>query len=54
MAGKSRKSARDKAQQEFVSEAEELLDRMRDDLSALAEASAAGRETPPASPSTAP
>jgi two-component system chemotaxis sensor kinase CheA len=48
MAGKSRKSARDKAQQEFVSEAEELLDRMRDDLSALAEASAAGRETPPA------
>jgi two-component system chemotaxis sensor kinase CheA len=48
MAGKSRKSARDKAQQEFVSEAEELLDRMRDDLSALAEAGAAGRETPPA------
>jgi two-component system chemotaxis sensor kinase CheA len=48
MAGKSRKSARDKAQQEFVSEAEELLDRMRDDLSALAEAAAAGRETPAA------
>lgn len=48
MAGKSRKSARDKAQQEFVSEAEELLERMRDDLSALAEASAAGRETPAA------
>ena len=48
MAGKSRKSARDKAQQEFVSEAEELLDRMRDDLSALAEASAAGREVPAA------
>jgi two-component system, chemotaxis family, sensor kinase CheA len=48
MAGKSRKSARDKAQQEFVSEAEELLDRMRDDLSSLAEASAAGREVPPA------
>jgi len=47
MAGKSRKSARDKAQQEFVSEAEELLDRMRDDLSALAEATAAGREVPP-------
>jgi two-component system chemotaxis sensor kinase CheA len=46
MAGKSRKSARDKAQQEFVSEAEELLDRMRDDLSALAEATAAGREIP--------
>jgi two-component system chemotaxis sensor kinase CheA len=46
MAGKSRKSARDKAQQEFISEAEELLDRMRDDLSALAEAGAAGRETP--------
>jgi two-component system, chemotaxis family, sensor kinase CheA len=46
VAGKSRKTARDKAQQEFVSEAEELLDRMRDDLSALAEANAAGRETP--------
>jgi two-component system chemotaxis sensor kinase CheA len=45
VAGK-RKTARDKAQQEFVSEAEELLDRMRDDLSAIAEASAAGRETP--------
>jgi two-component system chemotaxis sensor kinase CheA len=48
MAGKTRKSARDKAQQEFVSEAEELLDRMRDDLSALAEANAAGREVPAA------
>jgi two-component system chemotaxis sensor kinase CheA len=46
VAGKGRKTARDKAQQEFVSEAEELLDRMRDDLSALAEAAAAGRETP--------
>jgi len=48
MAGKSRKSARDKAQQEFVSEAEELLERMRDDLSALAEAHAAGRAAAPA------
>ena len=48
MAGKSRKSARDKAQQEFVSEAEELLERMRDDLSALAEAQAAGRAAAPA------
>jgi two-component system chemotaxis sensor kinase CheA len=46
VAGKGRKTARDKAQQEFISEAEELLDRMRDDLSALAEANAAGRETP--------
>jgi len=48
MAGKIRKSARDKAQQEFVSEAEELLERMRDDLSALAEAHAAGRAAAPA------
>src|SRR5262245_66264085 len=48
MAGKGRKSARDKAQREFVSEAEELLERMRDDLSVLAEAEAAGREAPPA------
>jgi two-component system chemotaxis sensor kinase CheA len=46
VAGRGRKTARDKAQQEFVSEAEELLDRMRDDLSGLAEANAAGRETP--------
>ena len=43
MAGKNRKSARDKAQREFVSEAEELLERMRDDLSTLAEAQNAGR-----------
>ena len=48
MAGKSRKSARDRAQQEFLSEAEELLERMRQDLSALAEASAAGRAAAPA------
>ncbi len=48
MAGKGRKSARDKAQLEFVSEAEELLERMRDDLSALAEAHAQGREAQPA------
>jgi two-component system chemotaxis sensor kinase CheA len=48
MAGKSRKSARDKAQREFVSEAEELLERMRDDLSSLAEAHNAGREAAPA------
>jgi two-component system chemotaxis sensor kinase CheA len=46
---KGRKSARDKAQQEFVSEAEELLELMREDLSVLAEASAAGREAPAAS-----
>ena len=48
MAGKSRKSVRDKAQHEFVSEAEELLERMRHDLSTLAEAHAAGRGAPPA------
>jgi two-component system chemotaxis sensor kinase CheA len=48
MASKGRKSARDKAQQEFVAEAEELLERMRDDLSALAEAQAVGSEAPPA------
>ena len=47
MASRSRKSARDKLQQEFISEAEEILERMRDDLSALAEQRAAGREAPP-------
>jgi two-component system chemotaxis sensor kinase CheA len=47
MATRKRKPARDKLQQEFVSEAEEILERMREDLSALAELSAAGRETPP-------
>jgi len=37
-----------KLQQEFVSEAEEILERMRDDLSTLAEATSGGREAPPA------
>ncbi len=46
MASRSRKSARDKLQQEFISEAEEILERMRDDLSTLAEQRAAGREAP--------
>jgi two-component system chemotaxis sensor kinase CheA len=48
MAGKSSKPTRDKAQQEFTSEAEELLEQMRDDLSLLAEAHAAGRQAQPA------
>ena len=47
MATRRRKTARDKLQQEFVSEAEEILERMRDDLSALAELCAGGREAPP-------
>ena len=47
MAARRRKTARDKLQREFVSEAEEILERMRDDLSALAELFAAGREAPP-------
>jgi two-component system chemotaxis sensor kinase CheA len=47
MATRRPKTARDKLQQEFVSEAEEILERMRDDLSALAELFAAGREAPP-------
>jgi two-component system chemotaxis sensor kinase CheA len=47
MATRRRKSAHDKLQQEFVSEAEEILERMRDDLSTLAELSAAGREASP-------
>jgi two-component system chemotaxis sensor kinase CheA len=47
MATRRRKTARDKLQQEFVSEAEEILERMREDLSALAELFAAGREAPP-------
>lgn len=36
-----------KANQEFVSEAEEILERMRDDLSEIAEASVAGRDPDP-------
>jgi two-component system chemotaxis sensor kinase CheA len=44
-AGKAARSA--KLQQEFVSEAEEILERMRDDLSTLAEATAQGREVAP-------
>jgi len=47
MAGRRRKTARDKLQQEFVSEAEEILERMRDDLSALAELDASERAAPP-------
>jgi len=47
MASRSRKTARDKLQREFVSEAEEILERMRDDLSALAEAGAGKGEPPP-------
>ncbi|MEN8158636.1 MAG: chemotaxis protein CheA [Myxococcota bacterium] len=56
MAARRKKTARSKPrqgperklQQEFVSEAEEILERMRDDLSTLAEATAAGREAAPA------
>ena len=46
MARKSRQAARDKAQREFVSEAEEILERMRDDLSTSPRPARRGRETP--------
>jgi two-component system chemotaxis sensor kinase CheA len=45
---KPRPGPESKLRQEFVSEAEEILERMRDDLSTLAEATAAGREAAPA------
>ena len=43
----AKRNARSKANQEFVSEAEEILDRMRDDLSELAEVVDRGGESDP-------
>ncbi len=47
MARRRKADAASKARAEFVSEAEEILERMRDDLSALAEAVAGQREAAP-------
>lgn len=47
MASGGKGRADSKAQQEFVSEAEDILERMRDDLSAVAEATQSGDETDP-------
>ena len=47
MAPRSRKSARDKLQQEFVSEAEEILERMREDYANLDDQRASGAEVDP-------
>ena len=48
MAGRRKSpAARSKAHREFVSEAEEILERMREDLARLAERSGAGGEVDP-------
>ncbi|MCP3983923.1 MAG: chemotaxis protein CheA [bacterium] len=47
MAASGKESAGSKAQREFVSEAEDILERMRDDLSELAEAAGGGAEPDP-------
>lgn len=47
MAGSGKSSAGSKAQREFVSEAEDLLERMRDDLAELAEAAEGGADPDP-------